>query len=104
MPHTLPDLPYAHDALEPHIDTRTMQIHHGKHHAGLRTAKLNGALEGHADLHGPSLCRGAAEPTWAALPADIRRGGAEQRWGLREPQRSSGTIMTPGGGRCAFER
>ena len=34
MAFTLPDLPYAHDALEPHIDTRTMQIHHGKHHNG----------------------------------------------------------------------
>ena len=32
MPFTLPDLPYAHDALEPHVDARTMEIHHGKHH------------------------------------------------------------------------
>ncbi|MDX1440232.1 MAG: superoxide dismutase [Rubricoccaceae bacterium] len=45
MPFTLPDLPYAHDALEPHIDSQTMQIHHGKHHAGY-TSKLNAALEG----------------------------------------------------------
>ena len=42
---SLPDLPYAFDALEPHIDARTMQIHHGKHHAGY-TTKLNAALEG----------------------------------------------------------
>lgn len=50
MAFTLPDLPYAHDALEPHIDTRTMQIHHGKHHNGY-TNKLNAAIEGteHAD-------------------------------------------------------
>lgn len=50
MSFTLPDLPYAHDALEPHIDTNTMQIHHGKHHAGY-TSKLNAAIEGteHAD-------------------------------------------------------
>ncbi|MGB3800362.1 MAG: superoxide dismutase [Lewinella sp.] len=42
---TLPDLPYAKDALEPHIDARTMEIHHDKHHAGY-TTKLNAALEG----------------------------------------------------------
>jgi Fe-Mn family superoxide dismutase len=42
---TLPDLPYAFDALEPHIDARTMEIHHDKHHAGY-TNKLNAALEG----------------------------------------------------------
>ncbi|WP_116106825.1 superoxide dismutase [Lewinella sp. IMCC34191] len=42
---TLPDLPYAKDALEPHIDARTMEIHHDKHHAGY-TSKLNAALDG----------------------------------------------------------
>ena len=45
MPFELPTLPYAHDALEPHIDTTTMEIHHGKHHQGY-TTKLNAALEG----------------------------------------------------------
>ena len=45
MSFELPELDYSHDALEPHIDTRTMEIHHGKHHAGY-TAKLNAALEG----------------------------------------------------------
>ena len=45
MPYTLPELPYAYDALEPHIDARTMEIHHTKHHAGY-VAKLNAALEG----------------------------------------------------------
>ncbi len=45
MSFELPELGYSHDALEPHIDTRTMEIHHGKHHAGY-TAKLNAALEG----------------------------------------------------------
>ena len=49
MAHTLPALPYAHDALEPHIDTRTMEIHHGKHHQGY-VNNLNAALEGHDDL------------------------------------------------------
>lgn len=45
MPYTLPDLPYDYNALEPHIDARTMEIHHGKHHAGYVT-KLNTAVEG----------------------------------------------------------
>lgn len=49
MAHTLPELPYAHDALEPIIDTQTMEIHHGKHHQGY-VNNLNAALEGHADL------------------------------------------------------
>ena len=45
MAFELPQLPYAHDALEPHIDARTMEIHHGKHHAGY-VSKLNAAIEG----------------------------------------------------------
>ena len=45
----VPALPYAFDALEPHIDARTMEIHHDKHHATYVT-KLNGALEGYPDL------------------------------------------------------
>jgi Fe-Mn family superoxide dismutase len=45
MAFELPQLPYANDALEPHIDAKTMEIHHGKHHIGY-TTKLNGALEG----------------------------------------------------------
>ena len=45
MSFELPTLNYAHDALEPHIDTRTMEIHHGKHHAGY-TGNLNAAIEG----------------------------------------------------------
>ena len=54
MAFTLPDLPYPHDALEPHIDKMTMQIHHGKHHQGY-TDKLNAALEGHSNLQGKSI-------------------------------------------------
>jgi len=54
MAHELPDLPYSHDALEPYIDTKTMEIHHGKHHQGYVT-KLNDALEGHSDLAGLSV-------------------------------------------------
>ena len=47
MAFTLPDLPYKHHELEPHIDSWTMEIHHGKHHAGY-TKKFNAALEGTA--------------------------------------------------------
>jgi Fe-Mn family superoxide dismutase len=54
MAHQLPALPYAHSALEPHIDARTMEIHHGKHHQGY-VNNLNAALEGHADLQGKSV-------------------------------------------------
>jgi Fe-Mn family superoxide dismutase len=45
MAHKLPDLPFANDALEPHISARTLSFHHGKHHAGY-VSKLNAALEG----------------------------------------------------------
>ena len=54
MAFTLPALPYAFDALEPSIDARTMEIHHGKHHATYIT-NLNKALEGHADLAALSI-------------------------------------------------
>lgn len=53
MAHELPSLPYAHDALEPHIDTQTMQIHHGKHHNTYVT-NLNNALKEHVDLQDKS--------------------------------------------------
>ncbi len=53
MAFELPSLSYAYDALEPHIDARTMEIHHSKHHAGY-TSKLNGAIEG-TDLEGKSI-------------------------------------------------
>jgi hypothetical protein len=49
MTFTLPPLPYSFDALEPHIDAKTMEIHHDKHH-GAYVTNLNKALEGHADL------------------------------------------------------
>lgn len=53
MAFTLPELPYSFDALEPHIDARTMEIHHGKHHNGY-TNKLNAAIEG-TELEGQSI-------------------------------------------------
>lgn len=54
MPHSLPPLPYAYDALEPHLDAQTMEIHHSKHHQTYIN-NLNAALEG---------------STWAALPVE----------------------------------
>jgi len=53
MAFELPKLKYAYDALEPHIDARTMEIHHSKHHAGY-TSKLNAAVEG-TDLEGKTI-------------------------------------------------
>lgn len=70
MPFTLPDLPYAHDALEPHIDTTTMQIHHGKHHNAYVT-NLNKALESAPDLAGKTIEELLAN-NLAAVPESIR--------------------------------
>jgi len=69
MPFTLPDLPYAHDALEPYIDAQTIEIHHGKHHQGY-TDKLNAALEGHDDLAKKSIEDILRD--LSAVPDDIR--------------------------------
>jgi Fe-Mn family superoxide dismutase len=68
-PHKLPELGYAYDALEPHLDARTMEIHHSKHHKGY-TDKLNAALESAPAFQGytaEQLLRGLL-----ALPADLR--------------------------------
>jgi Fe-Mn family superoxide dismutase len=54
MAHELPALPYSNNALEPHIDAQTMQIHHGKHHQTYVT-NLNAALDKHPELHSKSL-------------------------------------------------
>ena len=69
MAFTLPALPYAYDALEPHIDARTMEIHHGKHHAAY-TNNLNAALEKHPSLSGKSI--EALLSDLKAVPDDIR--------------------------------
>jgi Fe-Mn family superoxide dismutase len=92
-PFELPDLGYPHDALEPHIDARTMEIHHGKHHAGY-TSKLNAALEGHPDLHGKS-----AEELMAnldALPEGIR-GAVRNNGGGYVNHSLFWDVMSPGG-------
>ncbi|NNE45674.1 MAG: superoxide dismutase [Rhodothermales bacterium] len=94
MAYKLPDLPYAYDALTPHIDARTMEIHHSKHHQGYVT-KVNAALEGHSDL--------AAKPI-SALLKDI--GSVPEA--IRTAVRNNGgghanhslfwSVMSPNGG------
>ena len=69
MAHELPPLPYAFDALEPHIDATTMQIHHGKHHQAYVT-NLNAALDKHAGLQDKSL--DDLLKNLASVPEDIR--------------------------------
>ncbi|MCB1227211.1 MAG: superoxide dismutase [Verrucomicrobiales bacterium] len=69
MAHTLPDLPYPSNALEPSIDQQTMEIHHGRHHNAYVT-NLNNAIAGKADLESKSieeLCQNLD-----AVPEDIR--------------------------------
>ena len=69
MAHQLSPLPYGYDALEPHIDTLTMQIHHDKHHATY-VNNLNAALEKHPDLQAKSLEALLGDLT--RVPEDIR--------------------------------
>lgn len=69
MAYELPELPYAYDALEPHIDKETMNIHHTKHHNTYVT-NVNAALEGHADLASKSVEELIADLD--AVPEDIR--------------------------------
>jgi len=69
MAFELPPLPYAYDALEPYIDTMTMQVHHDKHHAAY-VNNLNGAIEKHPELAGKSVEDLLRE--LASVPEDIR--------------------------------
>ncbi|KAA0132140.1 superoxide dismutase [Gimesia chilikensis] len=94
MSYSLPDLPYAYDALEPHIDARTMEIHHTKHHQAYIT-KANAALEGHSDLASKSIEDLMSD--LSAVPEDIRtairnNGGGHANHSL------FWTIMSPNGG------
>jgi Fe-Mn family superoxide dismutase len=92
--HELPPLPYAFDALEPHIDAQTMQIHHDKHHATYVT-KLNDALKDHPELQQKSLedlLRGINEVPEAIRTAVKNHGGGHANHSL------FWQIMGPGGG------
>jgi Fe-Mn family superoxide dismutase len=94
MPHTLPALPYAFDALEPHIDATTMQIHHGKHHQAY-VNNLNAALDKHAGLTEQSLESILAN--LAAVPEAVR-GAVRNNGGGHWNHSLFWTLMAPGGG------
>ncbi len=93
MAYTLPPLPYDYDALEPHIDERTMKIHHDKHHKGY-TNKTNKALEGHefADLPIKEVLRRVDE-----LPDDIRQNVINNGGGYSNHS-IFWTVLSPDGG------
>ena len=77
MAHELPALPYAKEALEPHIDAKTMEIHHGKHHAAY-VAGLKAALAKAPDLAGKELAKvleGLPEIADEALRTPLRNHG-----------------------------
>ncbi|MFP3853354.1 MAG: superoxide dismutase [Anaerolineales bacterium] len=94
MTFELPELPYDYDALEPHIDERTMRIHHDKHHAGY-TKKLNGALDGHDDLQAKSIEELLADLN--AIPSDIRTAVRNNGGGYANHS-LFWSIMSPDGG------
>lgn len=99
MTHTLPPLPYAYDALEPHIDEETMRIHHTKHHQTY-VDKLNAALEKH-----PALFEKSVEDlltNLAAVPEDIRT-AVRNHGGGHVNHTFFWEIMTPNGGEPSGE-
>ena len=92
MSHQLPDLPYAFDALEPHIDARTMEIHHGKHHQAY-VSNLNAALEGQPALAGKTVEELLAdlESVPEAIRAAVRNNGGGHAnhslfWAIMSPR------------------
>ncbi len=93
MAYELPDLPYDYDALEPHIDERTMKIHHTKHHQGY-TDKVNAALKGHefADLPIEEVLQRITEVPEDKRQAVINNGGGYANHKL------FWTILSPNGG------
>jgi Fe-Mn family superoxide dismutase len=93
MAFTLPPLPYAPDALEPHIDAQTMQIHHGKHHNAYVT-NLNAALESHAALQSKSI--EALIGDLNAVPEGIRT-AVRNNGGGHFNHTLFWELMTPGG-------
>ncbi|MFF0829383.1 superoxide dismutase [Brevibacillus porteri] len=94
MAHQLPALPYAHNALEPHIDAQTMEIHHGRHHATY-VNNLNAALEAHADLQGKSIEELISNLD--ALPESIRT-AVRNNGGGHANHTLFWEIMSPNGG------
>lgn len=94
MPHELPSLSYAHDALEPHIDAQTMEIHHTKHHNGYVT-KLNDALAKHQELEDKPVEDLLREIS--GVPEDIRT-AVRNHGGGHANHSLFWTIMKPEGG------
>ena len=93
MAYTLPDLPYAYDALEPHIDARTMEIHHTKHHNAY-IQKVNAAIEG-TDFGNQSIEELVANID--SVPENIR-GAVRNNGGGHANHSLFWTIMSPQGG------
>ncbi|WP_419934251.1 superoxide dismutase [Candidatus Palauibacter sp.] len=101
--HALPDLPYAHDALEPTIDARTMEIHHGKHHQ-VYVNMLNAALDGHDDLASLSvedLLRGIDNVPEAIRGAVRNHGGGHANHSMFWTSMSANGGGSPSGGLAA---
>src|SRR6267378_359152 len=92
--YELPKLPYGFDALEPHIDTQTMQIHHGKHHQAY-VNNLNAALDKHPELHKKGL--GDLLAGIGSVPEDIR-GPVRNNGGGHFNHSMFWEIMSPKGG------
>jgi len=92
--YSLPDLPYAYDALEPHIDARTMEIHHGKHHQAY-VNNVNAALEGESGLAGLSIEDLVAKLD--SVPA-AKRGAVRNNGGGHANHSLFWSIMSPNGG------
>src|SRR6266699_1811965 len=95
VPFTLPPLPYPSDALEPHIDKTTMEIHHGKHHNAYVT-NLNKALESAPNLAGKSLEELLAD-NCAIVPENIRT-AVRNNGGGHSNHSLFWTIIGPGAG------
>ncbi|CAM3253574.1 superoxide dismutase [Vagococcus fessus] len=94
MTYTLPELPYAHDALEPHIDVETMHLHHDKHHNTYVT-NLNAAIEKYPELGEKSIDELVAD--LANVPADIR-GAVQNNGGGHANHSFFWEIMAPNAG------
>ncbi|WEG72900.1 superoxide dismutase [Vagococcus intermedius] len=94
MTYTLPDLPYAYDALEPHIDVETMHLHHDKHHNTYVT-NLNAAIEKYPELGQKSIEELVAG--LATVPADIRT-AVQNNGGGHANHKFFWEIMGPNGG------
>ena len=93
MPHELPELPYAYEALEPHFDARTMEIHHSKHHNTYIT-KLNAAIQG-SELENKTICELVSNLSNIATE---KQGVVRNNGGGHANHSFFWTILSPSGG------